>query len=87
MVRQGTFTKDEPANFGNTPTCSDSDASSVVSGRLMTTPPRPGQIRRDAVHPVAPARSGSISSQSSRGTVVRIFRLQSSLYLSLFTKL
>ena len=73
MVRQGTFTKDEPANLGNTPTCSDSDASSVVSGRLTSTPPRPGQLRRDAVHPVTQARSGSISSQSSRGTVVSFF--------------
>jgi len=72
IVRQGTFTKDEPANFINTPTCSDSDASSVVSARLNSTPPRPGQIRRDAVHPVSQmaARSSSISSQSSRGTVV-----------------
>ena len=74
IVRQGTFTKDEPAMFGNTPTCSDSDASSVISAR---TPPRPGQIRRDAVHPSQPTtmtnRSPSISSQSSRGTVVSIF--------------
>ena len=72
IVRQGTFTKDEPANFGNTPTCSDSDASSVISARLNSTPPRPGQIRRDAVHPVSQmaVRSPSISSQSSRGTVV-----------------
>jgi len=67
MVRQGTFTKDEPAVFGNTPTCSDSDASSVVSAK---TPPRPGQIRRDAVHPTSTTRSPSVSSQSSRGTVV-----------------
>ena len=67
MVRQGTFTKDEPAVFGNTPTYSDSDASSVVSAK---TPPRPGQIRRDAVHPTSTTRSPSISSQSSRGTVV-----------------
>jgi hypothetical protein len=34
-----------------------------------------GQIRRDAVHPVTQTRSGSISSQSSRGTVVSLNRV------------
>jgi hypothetical protein len=68
LVRQGTFTKEDPATFSNTPTCSDSDGSSVDTGRPAATV----QIGRDAAHPVTRARAMSISSQSSRIPGVRV---------------